>query len=70
MCIETESDDETIDHCPHRQRIIAAAKLAKAEQERLEREYGLRDGRRPKRTPGGISIIQRHGPILRSHPRE
>jgi hypothetical protein len=53
MCIETESDDETIDHCPHRQRIIAAAKLAKAEQERLEREYGLRDGRRPKRTPGG-----------------
>jgi hypothetical protein len=39
---------------PNRRLIIQAGKLARAEQERLEREYRLRDGRRPKtEDPGG-----------------
>jgi hypothetical protein len=39
-----ETEIETIDHCPHRARIIEAGKLARAEQERLEREYRRRRG--------------------------
>jgi hypothetical protein len=40
---------------PNRRLIIQAGKLARAEQARLEREYRLRDGRRPKtEDPGGI----------------
>jgi hypothetical protein len=51
MCIET--DDEIIYFPPNRQLIAKVGQLAKAEQQRLEREYGLQDGRRPrKRTPG------------------
>ena len=44
-------EDEMI-YPPNRHVIIVAGKWARAEQERLEREYGLQDGRR-KRTPGG-----------------
>jgi hypothetical protein len=40
-----ESDDENV-YTPNRRAVITAGKCARAEQERLEREYRLRDGRR------------------------
>jgi hypothetical protein len=49
----SQLDDETIEYVPHRQQIAAAGKRAKAEQARLEKETGLKDGRTPKRDPGG-----------------
>jgi hypothetical protein len=51
------SDDEIIDYTPNRRLITEAGKLARAEQERLEKEYRLQDGRtrRPKtEDPGGF----------------
>ena len=42
-------DDEPIYSTPHRRLIIEAGKLARAEQERLERELGRPP--RPKRDP-------------------
>ena len=49
------SDDEIIFPTPNRHLIAEAGKLARGEQERLEQQYRLEDGRRPwpKRTPGG-----------------
>jgi hypothetical protein len=50
-----ESDDESIFPTPNRRLIIEAGKLARAEQARLEKEYRLQAGRRPKtEDPGGI----------------
>ena len=43
-----ESDDETIYSTPHRELVAAAGRLARAEQERLERECGLVNGRTPR----------------------
>jgi hypothetical protein len=55
MRIETESDDEIIFLTPNRQLIAKAGRLARAEQERLEQEYRLQDGRRrPKRRTRGV----------------
>jgi hypothetical protein len=42
------SDDETIEHVPNRRVVITAGKCARAEQERLEKELGLQDGRTPR----------------------
>jgi hypothetical protein len=47
------AEDETIYSTPHRRLIIEAGKLARAEQERLERETVLEKGRTPKPDPGG-----------------
>jgi hypothetical protein len=58
----SQLDDEPIEYVPHRQQIAAAGRLARAEQERLEKETGLQDGRTPKRDPGGIFRNERHGP--------
>jgi hypothetical protein len=44
-----ETEIETINHCPHRARIIEAGRLARAEQAALERQLQLRDGRRKHR---------------------
>ena len=40
--------DETIEYTANRQRIIVAGKCARAEQERLEKELGLQNGRTPR----------------------
>ena len=37
-----------IDHIPNRRLIIEAGKRARAEQERLERDFRLQDGRTPR----------------------
>ena len=42
------SDDETIEYVPNRRVVITAGKCARAEQERLEKELGLQDGRTPR----------------------
>jgi hypothetical protein len=42
-----ESDDEPVYFTPNQRRIIAAGKLARAEQERLERESRLLRGQTP-----------------------
>jgi hypothetical protein len=71
---ETGPDDTliaAINYIPNRRLIIAAGKLAKAEQERLERELGLQDGcRRPKRTPGGyFPLTKGRGGLQEPSPR-
>ena len=44
-----ESDDETIVYTSHhRELIIRAGECAQAEQRRLEKQLGLRDGRTPR----------------------
>ena len=42
-----ESDDEPIYYTPNQQRIIRAGELARAEQQLLERQYQLDNGRTP-----------------------
>jgi hypothetical protein len=46
--METGPDDETIFTTPHRQLIRQAGRLARAEQQRLEKELGLQGGRTPR----------------------
>ena len=41
-----QPEDDEIIYTPNRRAVIVAGKCARAEQERLEREYRLRDGRR------------------------
>ena len=43
-----DSEDQIIFTTPNRRQIVAAGRLARAEQERLEKELGLRDGRTPR----------------------
>jgi hypothetical protein len=43
-----ESDEIDCFPTPNRQLIAAAGRLARAEQERLEKELGLQDGRTPR----------------------
>jgi hypothetical protein len=43
------SDDEVIAYTAHRRLIAEAGRLARAEQQRLEKELGLLDGRTPRR---------------------
>ena len=46
--IKPESDDEIIYSTPHRELVAAAGRLARAEQQRLEKELGLQNGRTPR----------------------
>ena len=46
--INPESDDEIIYSMPHRELIAAFGRLARAEQQRLEKELGLQNGRTPR----------------------
>jgi hypothetical protein len=43
----SQLDDETIEYVPNRRVVITAGKCARAEQQRLEKELGLQDGRTP-----------------------
>jgi hypothetical protein len=43
-----ELDDEVIYPTPHRALVAAAGRLARAEQQRLEKELGLQNGRTPR----------------------
>jgi hypothetical protein len=44
----SQLDDEPIEYVPNRRAIITAGKCARTEQQRLEKELGLQDGRTPR----------------------
>ena len=72
--IETGLDDQII-FPPNRPMIIEAGKLARAEQDRLERQYELQNGQTPrgraKTATRGVFIPDKtRGAGFRSHPHE